>query len=323
MKQSTRVKKAEAAAAKLVENQGKTEEPAPAAPPDTPIKAEAIPKAVDPPAELAPAAPAVSALPESFADRSLDYRSQFEVLHGKYSVEVPRLAQEKRELNDKVTALESEIETLRQAPVTPIASADDKFAAIEEEIGDGFGNQLKDAVETTVTAQTQALIDQVEGLQNTLNQLTTNDVVRTENSFFAALDDSVNGMPGWENTYNDEKFVSWAAQVEPFSGQTYDDLINSAKDKFDAQRVIAIFKAYLSNGIEAPAIPALEEQIVPLGAPGGGGDNPNPQARKWTKADAEKILLDIRKGKYKGRIEEAQKLVSEITSSLARAPVAA
>lgn len=86
---------------------------------------------------------------------------------------------------------------------------------------------------------------------------------RREQLFWGAIDTAV---PEWSNINSDERFLVWLGEVDPLIGAQRQALLTAAQESLDAQRVIAIFKAFLGT-ISKPnpqaAVPAQKAAPAP------------------------------------------------------------
>src|SRR5690606_8296171 len=101
----------------------------------------------------APSEPAPPPQPPSQQPQPLDedWKHKYEVLQGKYSAEVPAMAEELRRTRGMLERLQAELEELRKAPPTP-ASTPDTTLIKPEEI-DEFGPELYDFVRRVARAE--------------------------------------------------------------------------------------------------------------------------------------------------------------------------
>jgi hypothetical protein len=127
---------------------------------------------------------------------------------------------------------------------------------------------------------------------------------------------------GWREVNQQPEFLAWLDQRDELSGQTRNDLLQSAFNENDAARVAAFFRTFMGGSSRQPdpqpspspspaAAPAGKVDLRSLAAPGRahapapskGGEEPT---RSFTTTEISRFYLDVSQGRYNGRDPERQ-----------------
>lgn len=145
-------------------------------------------------------------------------------------------------------------------------------------------------------------------------------------------------IPNWQHINSDQKFITWLQDLDIYSGQTRNTMLQQAFENNDAARVLAFFKGYLneatataapSTPATAPAAPAKTMPVDSLVAPGSprstGGTAPASQGNTqiWTQAQISAFYRDVQKGAYKGRESEKAKIERDIIAAVSERRISA
>ena len=171
------------------------------------------------------------------------WKSRFLVLQGKYDNEVPRMAQEIRDLKAEISTLTEKVQNATQGAATTQGNtslSDEVMAELE----DKFGPELMDAfmklADSRVDSQVSERMKKVE--QKVEEVSTSNAQQRAQADFESAL---TRACPGWQSLNTDEGFnVHIRETVDPISGESLFSLLNEAYQSGDAAKVARIFNSY-------------------------------------------------------------------------------
>ena len=227
------------------------------------------------------------------------------VLEGKYKAEVPRLSKEIKQLKKQLEEGEgtsSIVEKVRQS---------EDFKRIAEEWDEstaesflGIAQHMMNSVKPPEKEEEPEPIPEPDPGPSGYD-----DFLRT-------MDHEI---PGWDLKYNNNPdFVSWASDnIEPMSGRSYLDLLNSAaNESFDLKVARNIFSAF-DRQVRKPAEPTPESLVEPTSTGGVGKTQPEAptfkagamkdaevQVRrgKMTRAEFEKLRDDFIKAQREGRV---------------------
>lgn len=310
-------------------------------PPANPPAASGEPPA-NPPAGDPPANPPANPPQEG-------WEQKYKVLQGKYNAEVPRLQTKVRDqdeairqLRDQLTATQNLLASLSaqrgsapaDEPPTARTPAQPMKLVKDEEVRE-FGADLIDVMRRVVREEAAQLVPTeverrvapVAQRVDQVAQVTTNVAQRVAQSdqqtVLTMLDQQV---PKWRELNEDQGFLDWLDQIDPFSGYKRGALLQQAYKAHDGPRVVAFFNGYLkehaavtlpaSSAAPAPAgVPqkTLDKFVAPgtpktgaAGAPDGSGK------RVWSRAEIGKFYADVQAGRFKTRPEEQKKLEADI-----------
>ena len=237
------------------------------------------------PQGAAPVDPAQSADPTQPAQaetRDAAYwRHRFDVIQGKYNVEVPALRKEIADLKQQLA------QQLDAAPSTPQGSAvqraQEAMAELTQAEIDEFGpdlvNLIKRVAGSAAAAQAfQADQGDLQTLKSELSQIREEQQQDAQARFWATLEDQV---PDFRAINANPAFLAWLAEVDPMSGASRQQLLASAQHALDPYRVAAIFRSFAGAAPKKQTIP--DELVQPRQARAAPAE---PSAAKvWTRAE--------------------------------------
>jgi hypothetical protein len=252
--------------------------------PDQPPQDEAVaaPQQEEPKAEEKPAEPAPQqeSKPETKPDPKEgdpDYwKRRFDVVQGKYSVEIPRMAAEIRSLKGQLN------EALAKANNPPAPPTSKLKPEEVEEYGEKFIDVVKRAAAEVVP-------EDVGEMKQTVERLKGETLRLSKDRFFSDL---TRQAPQWESLNEDRDFLTWLAGIDPFTGQNRQDLFDQATAQMDAWRVANFFNSYGSEQPAAESEPdPVAQQVEP---PASRVSAPPPGKKIWTTEEIGRFYADVR-----------------------------
>jgi len=212
------------------------------------------------------------------------WQSRYNVLQGKYTNEVPRYAEQLRELRQYAQSLE---DRLQEAPPEPKAPA-----ALEEkyrQAAELFGEDLVQFTRDMAQAEADRRIGELKQSQKQVEQRLT----QSENDrFFAQIDAAV---PNWRTVDTDPSWLGWLQEYDPMLGAPRQAAIDQAVQTRDVNRVAHLFNTFLGaqrptavNTTPQPTRAQLE-QVTPR-VSGNASVAQSPQARVYTQAEIAQLL---------------------------------
>lgn len=267
-------------------------------------------------------APAPAPSPEPVPQDDPRYR----VLKGKYDAEVPALHAERRELAARNAQLLAEVERLRQASEQPQPTPRAPEGATAKDIDD-FGSEMVAMVQRvtgSVVAELAGRFDaELRAIREQIGTVDGRQKLTAQQQFDKDLDALV---ADWREVDTEAEWLEWLAQPDTLSGQVRQTLLNVAAESLDAKRVAAVFNAYKATK-PAPAAPtpppaprttdpALAKQVAPSRASAPTPPSA-PEASIWTDAAIQAFYDDVRKGKFKGREDEYNRIDADLTAAIA------
>lgn len=283
----------------------------PAQPPAAESQAAALPAATP---EAAP--PLEPMAPAPVPTNDAEYQRIAEahrVLQGKYSAEVPRMAEELRALRDQTATLTSQLEDMKtsQQAAPAIPAPDDKVLEDYDPDLKNYLVSMRQELDRT-KAQNASLEQRLEAQGGNLSSMeqVTNRSLRDQ--FITALAQTV---PTWETINVDPGFVAWLQTVNPLSNLTYQDMLNQAHADWNAQRAALIFQEWQRK--QSPQSQAGTSP--PITPDGGTSTPPNPaqvgEPAVWTQSMVRAFYQEMSKPKPKYPPDEAQRIERDIEAA--------
>lgn len=255
-----------------------------------------------------PAPSQTSAEPKQPApDSQAEHR--YNVLLGKYNAEVPRLAQQLRDMQGLVADLKKQLEA-RQTPEPPKADAELSPEEIEQ-YGPDFVAFVKKASKAELAAQIADLVTRIKALEGSVAQ--TNQAVQ-QTAAEKYLEKLASLVPDWVVKNNDPGFLNWLGEIDPMSRVPRQILLERADKDLDADGVARFFTTYFGTGAGAqprPQPPAPGNTRVDV-VPSGNGPN---DKKIWTRAEISAFYDEKRRGLWAGREAEAARIEQDIIAA--------
>lgn len=254
------------------------------------------------------------------------FAQKYRTLQGMYNSEVPRLRSQNKELQERLTRMESLLANMQQEqkPQQPTQEQIQKLVS-EKEVEE-YGEDTVDLFRRVSREEYMPVLSKLANLENTLKQLQDNvvpqveTVARTqartaEERFWETIERNV---PDWRELNANQDFHTWLLEYDPLIGDTRQSLLEQAQRSLDANRVVQFFSTWksLNQGQSGKADPnparsELEKQVAP-GRARAASSKSGSEARTYTPEDIRKFFDDVRKGAYKGREEERNKIERDI-----------
>jgi len=234
-----------------------------------------------------------------------DWRQRFLVLQGKYNAEVPTL-------HAKVKDLDAELATLRSGQA--VQKPDDKknpdaleskLAKYREEFGDDVVNMALDIAESKASEKATVVTQEVDK--------------KLGEDAWGRFTARLSGMvPEWEAVNSSADWKRWLGQIDTATGKTRQALLDEASGALDAVRVAGIFKQFAGASTAEQNKKAELESMIQPGKGKGGAPMPtdNKNEKVFTRNEISKFYDDMRRGVYKGREADANKLEVEINNAV-------
>lgn len=247
---------------------------------------------------------------------------RYRTLQGMYNADTSRLRAEKQELTSRVEQLEKLLSSLSSAPAQP-AQVQSKHVTDKdiEEYGDSIDVMRR--VTKEETAYYQQKIAALEGTIRDLHasvvprveQVAQRQAVSAEQGFWSDLTAAV---PNWRDINQNADFHSWLLEVDPLTGMNRQSHLENAQRSLDVRRVAAFFTTWQGNSghrIAQEPRDAAKSQLEKQVSPGRGRTAAAPvdnQTKTYSTKDISKFFDDVRKGAYKGRETERDRIERDI-----------
>ena len=105
---------------------------------------------------------------------------------------------------------------------------------------DGYGQEMSELVEHT-NKQSADIMQ----LKNQIGNVAHSATRSGENIFYSQIDDLV---PDWQTINNDPNWLEWLREIDPLTGRSRQQLLDEARNAFNANRVANFFNAFKSSG---------------------------------------------------------------------------
>jgi len=316
-----------------------TGDPAPGPPtPETPADEAPGPEVNTPPEPQDRPSPGGAAEPPSGQTGTQDFEQRYKTLQGKYDAEVPRLQRELAQLRQVLGQMHAQLQQQQAAPPPQQhqpqqVSSGETPAEIIEEYGEDFAKTMRRLARLEVSSEVQAEINtlrqQMAQLQGGQQQ-TAGEMARSHLEAGLSSDPEIGAH--WRQLNNDQDFLAWLGDIDPFAGVPRMELLHDAARRTDVGRTAQFFRAYLREhtapqAYDGPAqTPALSNgqdagrpSLESLAAPGRARSRPQvggaSEKRIWSPADIAGFYRDVQRGRYKGREAEQLRIEADIVSA--------
>lgn len=304
---------------------GTKEEPAVGSPP---------PEGSAPPPDVTPPPNAPLSMPQA------EWEQKYKVLQGKYNAEVPRLQTQIKDLmtsqanlQSQLTGTQTLLSTLSQAKGatnTSTATPEGGSKLVKPEEVAEYGADLYDFIKRTaresvlpeVDSRLRPMSQQVEQVSRSTASIVNNAAKTEEQKVHELLNTQV---PNWLELNEDETFLAWLDQTDPYAGEPRAALLNRAYKRYDGPRVVAFFRGFLNEnatvapqtapapGKGTPAV-SLTSMVAPgtqrAGAQDGAPDGGN--KRIYTQQDIAQFYKDVSGGKYARSVDRRNAIEADI-----------
>lgn len=232
------------------------------------------------------------------------WEQKYRVLQGKYSAEVPRMAEEIRELK----AMVQELKTAPAAPQTPPLDLKGMTPeAVVEQFGEDFAAAVGAIAARIAESQGQTIREE---FRPQIEQ-TTKSVAQTKRQEF--IRDLAAAVPDFKEIDVNPAFTEFLDEVDPMTGRSRRFFFNEADGQNDAVRVAQFFNAFKGNSpanqsaTQQDSRMSIDSMIQPDTSRKSGSA---PTQRFWTQADVRKFYNDLKRGLYSSA--EAARIESDI-----------
>lgn len=238
-----------------------------------------------------------------------DWEQKYRVLQGKYSAEVPRMADEIRELKVKLTSLEDELVEERHKPTAAMDLKGMTPESVVEQFGDDFAAAVGAIASKIAEQQGNKFRDEIAPKVEEVAKSTARN---QRQEFMRELGRLV---PNYKEIDLDEGFTRFLDEVDRFSGRSRRSFFNEADKQNDSNRVAEFFLAYEGNkppvekqkAVEIDPRMSVDNHLAPSTSKA----TSSPQGKKyWTRAEINQFYRDCRVNKYTA--EQARQIETDI-----------
>lgn len=269
-----------------------------------------------------PPAPVVE--PQRPAPQTEDWEHKYRTLVGMTSQQMSELTKRANAAEASRQDLIRQMEELKRA----VEAAKTAKPTIDPKDVETFGADLVDMVRRQASVEIEQAVSRALGdLVQRVNQLETSTqgvsqaVTQTaEQSFFSSLAHSV---PDWEAVNSNPKFHEWLSQVDPVYGEPRQKALTIAREAMAVGRVVAIFNAFKATmAAPQPTNEDLQAQVAP--ARSASAPAPVEQGAQYVSGrEVTQFYEDLRRGRYRGKEAEANRIEAVINAAIAAGRVTA
>lgn len=267
--------------------------------PEAPVENTPEPEAPTAPVERTEHLEAPTEKPKG--EEAVDWRRRYEVLEGKYSAEVPRMASQIRELNTALDSMKTQVDTVSKKPETPPKKQESLITPKDE---DAFGEDLVDfttraakqvaadeiaIVLTRVNALEQAVAN-IANLPKQVGEVVKKQAMTEEQAFWKDLSVAI---PDWSKVDSDPKWIAHLDTKAKYVSGTHRQLAELAVSNFDIEAIVELvndWKALSGNTAQEQAKAKtqneLNKQITPNKTNNVAPTTSEPETYTWAQYDA-------------------------------------
>lgn len=249
-------------------------------------------------------------------NEGVDYKALYEqekqrneVLNGKYMAEVPRLNHRLKVAEDDKRALEARVKALDSKGSGSGDGEGDvsRDASRQKDAGESTSSKDPADVYELTKEEREYGPDVISMAEKIARQIVEREIGPVNQTFQQQRQDRIISelnalVPDWAEVNTSTEFAAFCDSVEPYSGLTNQQIMNTAQASGDAVRIASVFERFKGNsttvagGQNTSGGPtAIEKQVMPGPAP----TPPSADGRKtYTLADYSRIMDNITKGLY-------------------------
>lgn len=241
---------------------------------------------------------------------------KYRTLQGMYNAEVPRLHQQNRELQQRLSSMEQLMATMSAQPTKPA----NKEALVTQQDIDDYGDSIE-MMRKVAREEFSAYLNKINTIEKSITQvvpqvqtIAQQQRLSSEQQFWADL---ASAVPNFRQVNDNKQFQKWLLEVDPLTGIKRQTYLEDAQRSLDARRVSSFFITWLGQNSQKSNKPTnsqrsqLEAQIAPGRSRSSSGNSVN-EPRTYTPQDISNFFSDVRMGKYKGKEQERDRIERDI-----------
>lgn len=253
------------------------------------------------------------------------FEKRYKTLQGMYNADTTRLRAENQQVNQRVAQLEQLLASLSEPAVKPQQTVTKLVTEKDiEEYGDSI-EVMRRVTEESLSARDNRIAEleqMIRQMQTSViprvEQVAHKQAVSSEQMFWSELTAAV---PNWRDINADQNFLNWLMEVDPLTGMSRQTYLEDAQRNLDTRRVVNFFNAWQGNVGQSVAqsprdavASELDRQVAP-GRSRGGGAPSKDQPKTYAPKDIQKFFDDVRKGVYRGKEAERDRIERDIFSA--------
>lgn len=253
------------------------------------------------------------------------FEKRYKTLQGMYNADTTRLRAENQQINQRIVQLEQLLASLSVPAEKPQQTATKLVTDKDiEEYGDSI-EVMRRVTEESLSARDNRIAEleqMIRQMQTSviprMEQVAHKQAVSSEQMFWSELTAIV---PNWRDINADQNFLNWLMEVDPLTGMSRQTYLEDAQRNLDTRRVASFFTTWQGNAghsvAQSPrdaAASELDRQVAP-GRSRGGGAPSKDQSKTYSPKDIQKFFDDVRKGVYRGKEAERDRIERDIFSA--------
>ena len=250
------------------------------------------------------------------------FEKRYKTLQGMYNADTTRLRAENQQINQRVAQLEQLLASLSEPAAKSQQTATKLVTEKDiEEYGDSI-DVMRRVTEESLSARDNRIAEleqMIRQMQTSViprvEQVAHKQAVSAEQMFWSELSAAI---PNWRDINADQNFLDWLMEVDPLTGMSRQTYLEDAQRNLDTRRVVNFFNAWQGNvGHSVAQSPRdavaseLDRQVAP-GRSRGGGAPAKDQSKTYAPKDIQKFFDDVRKGVYRGKEAERDRIERDI-----------
>jgi len=280
-------------------------EPSPDPAPAEPVQSTSEVKPVEKPSE-----PVTSEVPEE------TWQQKYRTLKGMYDAEVPRLHAQVKELQNYVTQLRDQMQSVQHQAPQPAESRNNSL--VTDSDVEAFGADLIEVQRKVAREVAMEVRAEIDALRNENNEL-RRQIQQTgsqvgEVSFEQRLSQLV---PDWVRLNNDPAWIAWLDEADPILRGPRRNAAQAAYDAGDASAV-AYYVQLFKDSVSAPVADQRQKELERQVQPSRTATSQAPVSQKgkvYTTKDVERMFLKVKDLNVAHKYDEASKLEAEIDAA--------
>lgn len=208
------------------------------------------------------------------------WQHKYNVINGKYVAETGRLRQELRETQaeaERLRALEKPA-PVEDAPVPAPLSDADIHKYVSPDLVEEFGMDYWKQQISIQRKLNEERLAPIEARQKEIERATTREMVDQYKRDLSVL------VPDWQTVNDSKEWNTFLGQVDPITGETYEQLLRRADSSLDSARVSEFFKMFRGTDVRTRRPASVGNQVVPVpGASAGPSGEGRMTFEEWNK----------------------------------------
>ena len=218
------------------------------------------------PAVLPAKAPAVAAASVEAEPAELErLRSRLATTEGMHRADNERHRQALAEAQVREAELKRRLQAVERQPAAAPTREELRRYVTPQQLAEFGEEQCRLLVAAARTAAGEVSRGAVQAEMDSLRQELAEQRGAMQAGFWSAVNTA---MPRWREVNADPQFLAWLGERDALAGRPRQALLDEARAALDAERVAAIFNAWLQGSSQGPSARDASRRVIPNGKPG-------------------------------------------------------